>query len=147
MAIKRISAKGDYRQEEGRGDATISPGMLIELMSTGYVSPHATEGGFAEAAFATEDALQGRTVSNNYSSADLVTYILPVKGAVVNALIEAGQSIAIGDKLISAGNGKLIENGQEASATTVKQIIAIAEAANDLSASGAVDTLSAVRIL
>ena len=148
MAKRRIHSKGEYRQEEAYASGTITPGMLIELDSSGYVKAHATEGGYGERAFAVEDALQGKTVSDNYTTTnpDLVTYILPTKGACVNALLKAGYNYTIGTELISAGDGTLIPNGQESSGVTVKEIIAEVTEASDLSASGASNTLSEVRI-
>lgn len=148
MAKRRIHSIGDYRQEEANaGEAGIYPGMLVKLNSSGNVIKHDVQGGFAEAAFAVEDALQGKTVSDVYANGSKVTYILPAKGSVVNALINAGENIAIGDKLISNGDGTLVEIGAADSAGTTTEIIAIAVEACDLSASGAVDTLAAVRIV
>jgi hypothetical protein len=145
----QIQIKGGFRHEEGLASGTVAPGMLLEITSAAAdtVRAHATEGGYAERAFAVEDALQGNTIEDDYSAADLVSYHLVEPGAVVQALIEAGANIAKGDKLISAGNGNLIENGTEATATTVVQIIAIAMDACDLTATGAVDTLCKVRVL
>jgi hypothetical protein len=45
--------------------------------------------------------------------------------------------VSIGDELISAGDGTLIADGSEASATTVKQVIARAVEAKDNSAGSA----------
>lgn len=143
----RIMLAGGFRGEEDTGDGTISPGMLLERTSTPKVKVHATEGGYAERAFAFEDALQGKTVNDDYATATLVTYGLAEPGAEVQAILKAGENVAIGAKLVSAGNGKLIAEGSVSSGVTVKQIIAIAQEALDLSGSGDVDTLLAVRVL
>jgi hypothetical protein len=144
----RIHNKGTYRQEEIKANsALIYPGFLLEIDANGEVIPHATEGGTAEAIFAAEDALQGNTVSTIYADDSIVTCIIPNKGSVVNALIEAGQSISIGDKLMSRGNGKLVEHRDLDSANPLKDpenIIAIAEEAVP---NGASDVLAAVRIV
>jgi len=143
MAIKRIHCKGDYRQEEGVAVAALSPGHLIELAPTG-VQKQSDDDAFAEAAFAVEDALQGGIVGTAYDAGDIVTYILPVKGAVVNAMLTAGKAYTIGMILCPAGDGTLED---QADASSPNQAIAVCEAALDLSASGAVDTLSPVRII
>jgi len=144
----RIHVKGDYIQEEAvAGAAGIKPGMLVMLNSDDEIVVHSVEGGYAEAAITVEDALQGGISTDAYTADEIASYILPVKGAVVNMIIEAGQNIAIGEKLVSAGNGKLISYDDSTSGTTVQQVIAVAVEENDLSASGAVDTLSAVRII
>jgi hypothetical protein len=147
MAKRRIHSKGDYQQEEALAGGTITPGMLIEMNSSAAVIAHNSEGAVAERAFAAEDALQGGIVDDDYSSGDLVTYILPTKGACVNALLESGYSYDEGDILISSGTGTLIQASQVSSGTTIYDNIAVCTEACDLSASGAVDTLSEVRIL
>jgi len=144
-----IQLKGGFRAEEAVASGTVTPGMLLEQTSAAAatVKAHATEGGFAERAFAVEDALQGKTVSDNYATTAHVFFHLVEPGAVVNALIAAGEDISIGDKLISDAAGALIAEGSKASSTDVKQIIAVAVEAIDLSATGAVATLAAVRVL
>ncbi|RLF28617.1 MAG: hypothetical protein DRN14_03855 [Thermoplasmata archaeon] len=136
----QIHSKGDFRREEYTAGGTIKPGYLVELNSSGNVVAHSTEGGYADLLFAVEDALQGNSVDDDYSSGDLVSVNVEAPGNQVEAWIKAGEDIAIGDKLISAGDGTLIENGSETSGTSVQQIIATATEAVDLSGSGAVDT-------
>jgi pantothenate kinase type III len=148
MAKRRIHAKGDFQQEEALAGGTITPGMLIELNSAGAVIAHNSEGAIAERAFAIEDALQGKTVSDNYSSGALVTYILPTKGACVNALLKDAYNYAIGDLLVSAGDGKLKPVSGLTSAALLKDTIAVCTEALDLTATSTLtDTLSEVRIL
>jgi len=143
----RIHSKGEFRQEEAvAGAAGIKPGMLVKLNSAGQAIVHASQGGRAEKAFAIEDALQSKTVDDAYVSGSIVSYILPGQGSEVNALIEAGQDIAVGDELISAGNGKLKKASDADSGVTVAEVVAIAMEAVNLTASGAVDTLAAVRV-
>jgi uncharacterized protein (DUF697 family) len=147
MAKRRIHAKGMVQQDEAIAAGTITPGMLLEIDSAGKVVVHNSEGAVAEKIFAVEDALQGRPVTTNYVATELVTYIMAVKGSSVNALLEAGATYALGDILISAGNGKLMRLADEASAVTTAMHVAIVTEALDLSASAAVDTLSEVRVL
>ena len=145
---RRIHNKGDYRQEERDATAVaIQPGMLIMLTSTGAVQAHNVEGGRAEAFVAGEDALQGKTVTDNYAVSAKVTCLLPAKGSVVNMLIEDGQDIAIGDELISAGNGTLKEGSDLESGETLSKVIFIAEEVCDLTGSDTSNTLCACRVL
>jgi len=143
----RIHLKGEFQREELVAAGTIKPGYLIEQTSAGKFQAHSTEGGYAERIVAVEDALQGNTISDDYSAADLVSANIEAPGNVVQMYLKAGENAAINDDLISAGDGTLIENGSETSGTTVKQIIAKAQEAKDLSGSGAVNTLIAVRLL
>lgn len=148
MAKRRIHAKGGYQYDERIAYAAISPGMLVEQVpNAATVRAHATEGGDAEAMFALEDALQGNTVSTDYDAADLVCLILPEKGCCVNALLLAGYDYQIGTELISAGDGTLKPKDNASSGTTVDRIIAVNTEDQDLSDSGAEDTLTEVRIV
>lgn len=138
---------GEFRHEEAIAAGTITPGMLLTIDSAGEVLAHATEGGYAMRVFAVEDALQGHTLDDDYSADDLVSANIELPGNEIQAFLQAGQNVAIGDWLISAGDGTLIENGQESSGTTVYQMIGVAREALDLSGSGAVDTLMRVMLL
>ena len=53
-------------------NAAITPGMLIEIMSTNKVRAHATAQGNAAKIFALEDELQGKGIDDNYSALDPV---------------------------------------------------------------------------
>jgi len=143
----KIKLIGYGHHEEANAAEALNPGHLVEIDSSGEVQKHATEGGLAERLFAKEDALQGKTVDDAYAADDVVSIHAALPGDNVWAYLQAGQNVAIGDKLISGGDGTLIEDGQEGSATTVRQAVAVALEALDLSASGAVDTRLAVRVL
>ncbi len=141
---RRIHSKGDFRQEEAvAGEAGIYPGMLLKLNSSGQVVKHSTAGGVLgdEVLVAIEDVLQGKTVATVYASGSIVSYIIPQKGSVVNMLIADEQDIAIADKIISNGDGKLKETTGTPAAT-----IGVAEEACDLTGSASDDTLCSVRI-
>lgn len=107
---RNIVLKGDPLTKEGTANATITPGMLIEQMSTGNLRAHATEGGNVIPAFAIEDSMQGNDIDDDYSSGDEVIYVVPRRGDEIYALIEGGSDIAIGDLLESAGDGALQEH-------------------------------------
>lgn len=143
----KIHLKGNGRYEEAVVHAAFYPGHLLTVNSDGEITKHATEGGYSERAFAVEDALQGNTVDTVSVAGNTHPYVLALPGDEVNAFIKAGENVAVGDMLISGGDGTLIANGSESSGTTVRQIIAIAMAANDLTGSGAVATKSAVRVV
>jgi len=148
MSITRIHSKGDFRQEEAdAGEAGIYPGMLVCLNSSGDLVKHANEGGRAERALAMEDALQGKTVDDVYTSGNVATYGLFVPGSEGNALIKAGSDLSIGTELISDGAGRLIPLADISSGETADQIIAISMADLDLTGTGDEDTLSPVRFL
>ncbi len=145
----RIHLGGEFVHEEALASGVIQPGMLVELTSAtaDTVRAHAAEGGRAERMFAVEDALQGNTIDDNYASGDLVMLCIALPGSSVFAILKAGENVAKGAKLVSAGDGTLIAESSVASGTTVEQVIAVAKEALDLSASGAANTRLAVRVL
>jgi len=136
----QIHLKGDFRREELYAAAAISPGDLVELTSAGKAQVHSTAGGVAERLVAVEDALQGNTIDDDYAADDLVSINIELPGNSVQMFLKAGENVAIGAKLESAGDGTL-------QAVTTGEVVAVAEEAEDLSASGAVDTLIQVRLL
>ena len=143
----QIYAGGYFRTDEALASGTVKPGMLLERTSDNAVKAHASEGGFAERMVAIEDALQGKTTADSYATTTRVLFNIMTPGSDAYVYVKAGEDIDIGDKLISSGSGSLIENGSEDSSTVVKQIIAYALEAKDLSGLGAVDTLTLVRFL
>jgi hypothetical protein len=118
---------------------TITPGMLIALGSGGTVAVHAVAGGSApERMFALEDDLQGKGITDTYASTNTVRAAICPPGTEIYALCAAAQSIAIGDKLESAGTGYLREHIPQGvnitspgTAARVQQVVAIALEALD----------------
>ena len=135
------------RLAEFTAGGTVQPGDLCVRGSAGTVTVHATEGGYAERMFAVEDALQGNDLADSYSSASKMSVYFALPGDEINAFIKSGESIVIGDELVSKGDGTLIKDSGVSSGVTVKQVIAIATETLDLSASGAVDTRSKVSVI
>ena len=131
---------GDFRREEAVAAGTISPGMLIEETSAGKLQAHSTSGGVAQRLVAEVDALQGNTLDDDYSADDLVSANVELPGNEVQMFLKAGENVAIGADLESAGDGTL-------QAYTSGAVLANAREALDLSASGAVATLMQVMLL
>jgi hypothetical protein len=141
MSANTIQLDGEgYRRLEAIANEAMYPGNIVELMSTGKIKKHATAGGFGLVLVAVEDALQGNTTATQYASAARVLYHHQTPGTRFQALLVSGETIVIGDMLISDGAGRL-----KKTTGTPSQIFAYAEEACDLSASTAVDTLIAVR--
>lgn len=143
--IVLTSVAGQY--DEALASAAITPGMLLVLETAGTVKAHATQAGYAERIFAREDSLQGAAVTTAYASGARVPYFIAAPGDIVNILLKAGETITIGETLVSGGNGTLIASDNTSSGVTTKQIIATALEAKNLSASGSVNTLIKARIM
>jgi hypothetical protein len=150
MAKKSIILKcnsGMPAQIERVPGAVFYPGHLIYLASTNKVAKHAVSGGsVAPTMFAVEDAFQGKTLDDAFAITGRAVCWIPQKGDEVYAILADGQTIVIGDKLESNGDGTLTKHaadtGDSDDAVTIydKQIVAIALEAVDLSTSSGVET-------
>lgn len=147
MALNTIQVRGDYERYEALAGAAITPGMLVALNSASKVVVHPTAGGAAEKAFAVEDALQGSTIADAYAADDLVQYNIQKSGNIVQALINDGEVIVVGDKLVSAGNGYLAKMTGDSSAVIVEQFpVAIAMEAVSLDDSSTADPSARIKV-
>ena len=138
---------------EAVANATITPGMLIEIMSTGKVRAHAGAGqNVAPIMVALEDELQGNGIDDDYSALDPVQCWIPYRGDEVNAILKNGEKVAIGDLLESAGNGEVQKHTADvdssADITTIypNQIVGVALEAVDMSDSSAADPSGRIRV-
>ena len=142
MAAKNTVILKNYSNifEEYEAEAaTIYPGCLIELTSGNKVKVHATPGGNALPMFAIEDALQGKTLMDAYADGDKVQYNIQRPGTRFLGVLKVGETVLIGDELISAGDGTLIKASSASSGTTIQKVMAIAEEDLDLTVSDATD--------
>lgn len=90
--------------------AAITPGHLVERVNTAGVwrwQKHATAGGDAQRAVATEQSMLNKGVSDDYAVGDLVEVAELGMGSNAWMFIASGQNIAYGQKLESAGDGTL----------------------------------------
>jgi len=140
---KTIILIGEGIRKERVANAAITPGHLVEVMTTGKLRVHATAAANAQKAFAIEDDMQGKTIDDAYAANAIVQYEVMQRGAEVNALIANGQTIAIGDPLESAGDGTLQKHVPDfdsgGQAIYENAIVGYAMAAVDMSGSSAVD--------
>ena len=138
--------------EEMVANAAITPGHLVEVMSTGKVRKHATAGGNVLPMFALEDELQGNDIDTDYDAADQVQVWIPGRGDIVYAFLKNGEDVAIGDFLESAGNGELQKHTAEAvsggeSYNVIEEaIVGVAVEAVDMSGSSGVDPDGRIKV-
>jgi len=103
-----ILLKGTGIGKEGVANAAITPGMLVERMTTGKIRKHSTAGGPAMPAFARENELIGKEIDVDYAANDRVYWTVMPPGSEIYALVAASAvAIAVGDFLESAGDGTL----------------------------------------
>lgn len=148
MSTKRVikvKAYSNVQEEYVAGAATIKPGMLLALASTGKVSPHATAGVETLPLFALEDDLQGKTIDDLYANDAPVQCWIPYRGDMVYAILAANETVVIGDVLSSQGDGTFVKQTTSSGVTTVGILQAVE--ALDLTASGAVASRIIARVL
>jgi hypothetical protein len=147
MAYRRIHNKGDWRHEEEVAAGTISPGMVLEVTTSATVQAHSSEGGRCERLIAIEDALQGGTVDDNYSAADIVSIAVANPGSVFNLLMAAGETGMPGQEVISAGDGTVKLADNLSSGGTVSQVIGRIDTSEAVFTALAANALKAIRIV
>lgn len=121
-------------QFEAIAHEAITPGSLVEVMSSGKIKNHATAQGNAIPYFVIEDAIMGKTIDDNVAQGDLARVMVAGRGDEVNAILDTSQTIVVGDLLASAGDGTLEEftaikcdsNASAGAVTTPLQAVAVA---------------------
>ena len=121
--------------EEYKAHAAITPGHLIVLNSDNEVAVHTSADGAVLPMFAIEDELQGNDIATAYSTGDKVQVWIATRGDIVNAILLDGETVVIGDFLVSAGNGELKKLDTTTSLADIEYPVGIALAVLDLSSS------------
>ena len=123
--------------EEMEANAAITPGMLVEEMSTGKARVHANAGQPAVPMFALEDELQGNGIDTAYAADDRVQVWVAQRGEQVYALLADGETAVIGSFLESNGDGYLKVWAADSAGVVEypNSIVAVALEALDLSGS------------
>lgn len=103
----RIHLKGDTIYKEAPAVSVITPGDLVEQISTGF-RRHLTAAGNAMPMFAIENNVVGQGIDTDYPIGDNVIAGAMHSGDEVYALVSAAAAaIVVGDDLESDGAGKL----------------------------------------
>lgn len=129
-------------QETALASGTVYPGFLLEPHTTADTfKAHAATGiKGGGAIFAIEDELQGNDIADAYTSGSRMQIYFAKPGDVIYVRIVNGANIAIGDKLVSNGNGYMKELTPDASAVVIEQYtMGYAMDACDMSGSSGVD--------
>jgi hypothetical protein len=122
-------------QFEAIANEAITPGSLVEVMSTGKIKNHATAQGNAIPYFVIEDAIMGKTINDKVAKDDLARVMVAGRGDEVYAILATSQTILVGDLLASAGGLGALEkftaikcdsNASAGAVTTPLQAVAVA---------------------
>ncbi len=137
---------------EGVAMEAITPGHLIEMHTDGKFKKHATNGGFVFPMFALEDELQGKGITEDYATDDIVQAWIPQRGEEVYAILKNGETAVIGSKLESGGDGTLevldvvMADSDDAFTTVHNVVVAIALEAVDMSGSAGEDPSGRIKV-
>ncbi len=129
MAFRKIVIKGDPIYSTVQANAAITPGHLVEYISTGKVQKQAGSASNFARMFMIEKSLRGGEIGDACVENEQIEVASCYGGCEVYAWLSDGETVAIGDEL-EAGttDGELIK-------LSSGQPIAIAREAVDLSAS------------
>lgn len=102
------------RSREAKAAGAVTPGMLLELTSTGTIQAHATADGVVKGKFVAlenpwSDHGSGAAIDHAYATNETVHYLIANPGDELYMLLADSQTIAIGDPLVSNGDGYLKE--------------------------------------
>lgn len=107
--------------------ATLKPGMIVRRTSATECNVHNVSGGAGASLILHEDALQGLGVDDSAAAATRVYAEWVIPGAKRYARLKASENVAIGDQLISGGDGTLIKT-----TGTPSKVFAVAEEASNV---------------
>jgi hypothetical protein len=114
MAYRSICLIADGAiSKEADASGSITPGMLIEKISSGKVRAHGSAGCDAQRMFAVENDLVGSEIGTAYTDGNKVLYKVFQPGNEVYARLTTSQTIAIGDYLESNGDGNLRKHASD----------------------------------
>jgi hypothetical protein len=106
-APKTIILKGSGIAKEGIAVDSITPGMLLEISASGVATHNSSSAARGAFRVAREMEIVGGSIDDVYEAGDTVCYSVMQPGSEVYALLAAGQSVAIGDQLMSNAAGAL----------------------------------------
>jgi hypothetical protein len=146
MAYSKIVLKqvgGSRRFQAKAAAGTILPGYLVYMTNAAAdtVAIHATaSGNVCPVMVAVEDSLQGKGITDLYTSGAQVQCEILLPGDVFYGMVADGQNIAKGDLLESAGAGTLQKYTADSTGIYYpKQIVGQALEAVDMSSSAGAD--------
>lgn len=94
-------------KKESVASGSITPGMAVERVQNSEVVRAMASAAVAMYPFmiAEEDELQGKEITDAYTTGTKVYFMAPQRGDLVMALVADGQFITLNDLLESAGSG------------------------------------------
>lgn len=104
-AHNRIDLLYTGRYEEARANAILYPGMALLTDANGEVGPNSVAGTAYDVMIALHHQKLGKNIDEAYASGDLIPYIIPNIGDVVNVLIESAEDCTLAEFLTVTNTG------------------------------------------
>ncbi len=136
MTVKTILLLGAENAiyKEAFAVGAITPGHLVERVSTGKVQPHSTVDAEGLKLFARENEVFGNNIDEDYAADDTVLLVAVQAGSEVFGFLADTENVVIGERLVSDGAGGF----QAVTVATTDAVLAYAlEAVNNSSGSQA----------
>jgi len=133
-----IVEQADHRSiiREALALEAFTPGELLER-ATGGVQKHSTSGGNSNHIFALENVADAGGIDRDYVATETSRFAYAERGQLINGFVAANApAIALGDALMSNGDGTLIKTTTPVATTETDRVVAYAPAAIDNSAVG-----------
>ena len=105
--FKTITIDSDVTVRESTASGAITPGQLVEQNALTTYRRHATQDGVGATTFAVEDDLQGKEISEDYSSGSKVFFKNFRRGDKAFAFLADGENASVNSFLSSHGDGNL----------------------------------------
>jgi hypothetical protein len=145
--VSKVQGSLNYNEYDAAA-AGILPGMLVRQTDERHVNVHNVEGGTGQLMIVIEDALQGKDDDEAYTINEPVRCWIPQRGDEFYGLVQVGQLTVGGvSQMVSGGDGTFKVSTAVSSGVTAVGFMAVALADEDLTVSGAVDTLVKMRAL
>lgn len=131
MAFRKITIKGDPVRGEALANAAITPGHLIELISTGKVQKQAGNALNHPMMIALENSLAGDEIGTAYAAGDMVQYGVFGSGDEAYVFLSDGENVVIGDELeVGSTDGEFIKRASGVSVATALEALDLSASAN-----------------
>lgn len=135
MAVKTIILKPELNMVTGRDEAlavaAITPGHIIEKVSTGKVQKQAAGALNSPFIVAIENSLFGKEIDTAYVADEMVQFATLQKGNWAYCWLSDGQNVAIGDELeYSATDGELTARSAGVSIATAEEAVNLSASSN-----------------
>ncbi len=134
MAVKTIILKPELGMVTGRDEklavAAITPGHIIERVSTGKVQKQAAGALNSPFTVAIENSLVGAEIDTAYAADEMVQFATLKPGDEAYCWLSDGQNVAIGDELEFSTDGELTARSAGISKATALEAVNLSASSN-----------------